>query len=299
MKRFHFYEADTGGGGGGDGLLTAPTPVAPPAASPAQGWTWAKEDGTFSEGWRDKLPVELRSEASLATIGSVDALAKGFIETKKLVGKKLEAPGSDATPEQLTAWRKTVGAPDKPEGYYNDSLKSYRPESVPETMWDAESEKKFLAVAHKHSLPPAAVKEIMDYYGGSLAAGVAKMEADGAAQQVAEKANLQKAWGADYDANSALALRVAQTVGLDGKEFIRDAQTAIAFAKLGKLFSEDRLVAGEPAGISGGVRERIQDIQDPKSQSVPAREYRGEFGPERSRAAQAQLHDLIKARDEK
>lgn len=298
MKRFQFLEADAGGGSGG-GLLTAPVAPAAPPVAPAQGWTWAKEDGTFSEGWRDKLPAELRGEASLATINSVDALAKGFIETKKMVGRKLEALSSDATPEQVAAWRKTVGAPDKAEGYYSDTVKSYRPESVPENMWDVESEKKFLAVAHKHHLPPAAVKEIMDYYGGSLATGVAKMEADGAAQQAAEKTALQKSWGADYDVNSALALRVAQTVGLDGKEFIRDAQTAIAFAKLGKLFSEDRLVKGEPSSISGGVRERIQDIQDSKSQSVPAREYRGEFGAERQQTVQSQLHELIKARDAK
>ena len=47
-------------------------------------------------------------------------------------------PGEGATPEQVAAWRKTVGAPEKPEGYRGDAktllkdpAKFYKPKSRP------------------------------------------------------------------------------------------------------------------------------------------------------------------------
>lgn len=298
MKRFHFYEADTGGGFGG-GLLGGAIEN-PAGAAPA--WAWAKEDGTFSDGWIEKLPAEMHSEASLKTIGSVGDLAKAFTATKKLVGTKLEAPGEGATPEQVSAWRKVVGAPEKAEGYYSDTVKSFRPDSVPETLWNAEAEKKFVAeVAHKHHLSPAVVRDILAFQGEMTAQAVGKSAEDQGAFLNGEKAALQKAWGGELDANSAMVRRVAQTVGLDADKIHEwtPAQVAVGMAKLGKLFSEDKLVKGDNAGIAGTVTDRIRDITDSKSQSVPAREYRGEFGGERQAAIQSQLHELYAAQKAK
>lgn len=306
MKRFQFLEADAGGGTGG-GILGGQQSSQQSAGdsqqssqSSGQSWTWADEGGKFSEGWLDKLPEELRGEASLKVVDSVGNLAKSYVATKKMVGKKLEAPGEGATPEQIAEWRKVVGAPDKPEGYYSDTVKSFRPENVPAEFWDEGSEKKFIAeVAHKHHLSPAAVKDILKFQGDITAQAVSKSGEGLEAARAAEAATLRKEWGADFDANAALARRVAQTVGLNADEFIQNAQTAIAFAKLGKLFSEDKLVKGDSSGISGSITERIRDIQDLKSQSVAAREYRGEFGAERQAAAQKQLHDLMAASQQK
>lgn len=310
MKRFmRFLAGEAGGGSGGGGTLlsggSAEGSSQQQAAAPAVGegaaapWSWAKEDGAFNEGWLEKLPDNLRGNASLKVIGSVSDLAKSYVETKGLIGKKLEMPGEGATPEAVTAWRKTVGAPDKPEGY-NDG-KSMRPDTVPEANWDPASEKQFLAIAHKHHLPPGAVKEIMDFYGGSIATGLqASQEAQGAMLQ-AEGAKLKTTWGADFDANLNTASRVALTVGLDPKThpIFQSAEVVQAFAKLGKLFSEDKLVKGDSQGINGSIGERIRDITDSKSVSVIAREYRGEFGPERQQAAQTQLHQFMTASQQK
>ena len=87
------------------------------------------------------------------------------------------------------------------------------------------------------------------------------------------------------------------TVGLDPKThpIFTSAEVVQAFAKFGKLLSEDKLVKGDSSGIDGSINARARDIVDPSSQSQMAREYRGEFGPERQAAAQATLHQLYTA----
>lgn len=300
-----FVEAGTETGGGGGTLFAGGGDPAPPvvntgsAAPPASPW-FKDESGNFADGWQARLPDGLKDHPSLRALGSMEALAKSYVETKGLVGKKLEAPGPDATPEQLAAWRKVLGAPDKPEGYYGDQ-KSFRPDAVPEEAWDAETEKGFLALAHKHHLPPAAVKEIMSFYGESVGKGLAaNVEASAATLQV-EAGKLRTAWGKDYDSNLNAALRMAKTAGLDPATdpIFTNAATVQAFARMASLFSEDKLVTGGSTSIENGIAERIGDITNPSSQSLMAREYRGELGPERQRNAQTQLHALYEAQKAK
>lgn len=276
---------DAGAGGGGQG---------------AASWSWAKEDGTFSDGWADKLPDGLKGNASLKTIQSLPDLAKAFIETKGLVGKKLEMPGEGATPEQVAAWRKTVGAPEKPEGYRGDA-KTLRPESLPEDAWSAEAEGKFLEIAHRHHLPPAAVKEILGFYGQSLVDTLKGSQADAAASVEAETAKLRASWGADFDKRVNDAKTLAQLAGLDpmSDPLFASAAYVEAFAKLAPLIAGDKLVTGETPSLGSTLGDRIKDINDPKSQSMIAREYRGEFGAQRQQAAQSTLHQLLASQNKK
>lgn len=256
-----------------------------------------KDDGSFSPNWLEKLPEDIRGSDSLKTIQSLPDLAKNYIETKKLVGKKFEMPGEGATPEQIAFFRKVTGAPEKPEGYLGDA-KTLRPDSIPESAWDAEGEKQFLTVAHKHHLSPAAVKDIIALHGAQISGAIKMSEEQQTAALQAEGNKLRTAWGRDYDANVILASRVAQTVGLDPKthEAFRSAEMVQTFAKIGKLLSEDKLVRGEQgSGINATIQDRIREITDLKSTSVMARDYRGENGPERQQAAQAQLHELYKS----
>lgn len=297
-------EGDAPAGSGGEAapatiLGAAPAAAAtetPASSASTSSWTWASEDGKFSEGWHDKLPDGLKGNPSLQTIGTLPDLAKAYVETKGMVGKKLEMPGEGATPEQVAAWRKTVGAPEKAEGYRGEA-KNLKPDSLPDDLWNVDAENKFLEIAHKHHLPPAAVKEILSFYGGSLMDSLKASQGDEAAMVQAETQKLQQSWGKDFDTNISLASRMAQTVGLDPKTdpIFTNARAVEAFAKFAKLISGDKLISGEQPSMMQSVRERANDITDPKSQSVLAREYRGEFGHERQAAAQSQLHNLMSA----
>jgi len=267
-----------------------------PTPSSAPPFSWAAADGSLQSGWMDRLPEELRGNASLRTIGSVPDLAKSYVETKKLIGTKLSAPGENATPEQIANWRRTVGAPDRPEGYVGETG-TLRPDSVPESLWNPEGEKQFLALAHKHSLPPGAVKEILAFYGDNVAQGLQSSQQQEAATLQSEGQKLRQAWGQDYDMNLHTAARVAQTAGLDPQTnpIFAHAEVVQAFARIGRLMSEDKLVRGDTTSISGSLRDKIQEITDPGSRTSLAREYRGELGPERQFAAQQQLHQLMQA----
>lgn len=291
-------DASYGGGGGGGGFDSAsaafPGSAAAAPAAPASSWTWASEDGKFNEGWHDRLPDGLKSNPSLQTISSLPDLAKAYVETKSLVGKRMEMPGEGASPEQIASWRKTVGAPEKPEGYRGDA-RNLKPDALPDEMWNVDAEGKFLEIAHKHHLPPAAVKDILSFYGGSVIDSLKGSQADEAVMLQAETAKLQQQWGKEFDANIGAASRMAKTVGLDPQTdpIFTNARAVEAFAKMARLISGDKLISGEQTSMMSSGRERAQDITDPKSQSVIAREYRGEFGPDRQAAAQTQLHHLM------
>ena len=306
-RRFAFLFSPEGesASGGGDGAAAStllgsesqpqqPSPGAGGGADAA--WSWASEDGTLSPGWQDKLGDELKGNSSLATIQSLPDLAKAYVATKGLVGKKLEMPSAGARPEDIANWRKITGAPETSEGYRGDA-KHLRPEGLPEELWNADAEKKFLDIAHKHHLPPAAVKEILGFYGSSLLDTMQASKVDEAEMLKAEGLKLQQTWGKDYQANITVAAQMAKMVGLDPMTdpIFTNARAVEAFAKMAKLVSEDKLVTGEPPSLSTSARARAHDIVDPKSTSVISREYRGEFGPERQSAAQQQYHHLLKS----
>lgn len=283
-----------GGGGGEGGGAPPPAPGAAPAA-----WAWAAEDGTLSEGWQSKLPDDLKDNPSLKTISNLPLLAKAYVETKSLVGKRLEAPGEGATPEQVAAWRKTVGAPDTPEGYLGEA-KSLKPDDLPAEAWDAEGEKEFLSLAHKHHLTPAAVKDILGLHSGSIMKAVQQSKADEGASVAAEIATLKKDWGGDFERNISQASQVAKMAGLDPatNPIFTSAEVVKAFSRMASLLSEDKLVSGG-SSVAATTQSRISDITDPKSQSQIAREYRGEFGPQRQQAAQETFHALLKSQEKK
>jgi hypothetical protein len=295
---FFFEGEGTGGGGSSSAGATLMTEAGAGATTTtAAAPSWVKDDGTFESSWLEKLPEDVRTSPALKSMGSLSDLAKSYVATKSLVGTKLEMPGEGATPEAIANWRKVTGAPEKPEGYLGDA-KTIRPDSIPEALWDATAEKGFLDVAHKHSLPPGAVKDILAYYGDHMGKALQASAATETATLEAEGTKLRTAWGKEYDGNLALASRVAQTVGLDPKThpIFTSAEAVQAFAKMGKLLSEDRLVKGDAGGnLGASIQQRIAEITDIKSTAQLARDYRNENGPERQAAAQKQLHELMAA----
>jgi len=261
------------------------------AATAGDSWNWTSSNGSLSEGWQSKLGGELRNHPSLKTIDSLETLAKNYVHTKSMVGRKLEAPGEDASPQQIAEWRKVIGAPESADQYG-----SLRPEAVPEDLWDAGAESEFRELAHRHNLPPAAVRDIVSYYADEVMGNAQNFQAEEAEFLKSEVYSLKAEWGTEFDANIAAARRVAHTVGLEvDHPAFTDSSVVKAFAQMGKLLSEDKLVQGDSRGISGSVSERLQDITDPGSQSQIARAYRGDFGPEQQATAQTEYHQLLLA----
>lgn len=176
--------------------------VDPPPAEPAK--EPAKTDtAAWPDDWRDKLAGgDEKLKNLLNRYTAPDAFAKAFKELRAAHDSRKPAKEDagdlpeDATPEQLAAWRKAKGVPEKPEDYEFE---------VPEGKDLADGEYEILMDFAKHmhekNMPAATVKEISSWflqYEETIAQKNAQAAYD-ARMQTEEK--LRAEWGADYRPN--------------------------------------------------------------------------------------------------
>ena len=191
-------------------VVEAPAAPAPPVDKPVDASApaspekdKASEQAPVAEGpsddWRvkgangdDKLLKRLERFNSPADV------FKSYVEMeKKLSSAKIrnELP-KDATPEQLTAWRKAEGLPLEPKDY---DLTLDNGVVIGED--DRPMVDKFLANMHDKNAPPSAVKAALTtYYDLVEEAKQARAKADADAQ-AASRQELMKEWGPEYQAN--------------------------------------------------------------------------------------------------
>jgi len=112
--------------------------------------------------WRETYlkDTDLFDNPSLATITDPLTLAKAFVETKALVGKKgIILPTEKDPPEKWDEFYKALGRPDTADGY-----EITKPEDLPkEFPYSDERVTSFKALAHKIGLTPAHVKELYNW----------------------------------------------------------------------------------------------------------------------------------------
>lgn len=182
---------DGGGGGGGGG-----------GSNPEPAWhetiLTKADDGTESltdfAAWKDKAPAPL---VKFITDNMTAARAK----TEGMV----KLPGENATPEELQAFYRSLGAPEKPEDYG-----IAKPDDLPEGMgWDDKLASAFTAKASQIGLTKAQATELQKF---QIEYAKSSQEAIRAASENAlnlEKEELTKAFGSGL--NDAIV--AAQKVG--------------------------------------------------------------------------------------
>jgi hypothetical protein len=242
-----------------------PTPPAAPAtpSAPTQS-PWAGADGSFSEGWLDRLPPELAdAKPTLGKYKSVAELGKAHHSLQQVLGKhgNMIAPLTDkSTPEEVAAYRKTMGVPDSPDGY------KLKPENLPEGFeWSSAIEKQYAEIAHKNNIPAAAMRELAN---AQIAIDQQRMEAAiGMAKENLNKAvqGLREEWKGDFDKNLELSKRVAQTFNLDpSSPGLTDPNVVKTLMAVGRRLSEDALVKGEVSPVAGSGKARVEAIRTGK-----------------------------------
>jgi hypothetical protein len=238
------------GGAGGAGGGTPPPTFTPSYDGILQ------PDGNFAENWHTKAfgPDYTGPLAGAKSIADVNKMLADNMAAAR--GKGLEWPGEKATPEQIAAIRKLTGAPETPDKYGE-----LRPENIPAEMWDKATEAELQAIAHKHHLPPAALKDIMGLYGKSLDSGVQKSAAEFEAYRAGEMGKLKSEFGQKFDESMHSAKRFALTIGLkEDNAIFNSAEAVIAMAKAAKLVSEDKLVNGATQGMAATPKAQANDI---------------------------------------
>jgi hypothetical protein len=221
----------------------------------------------------------------------VQKLGAAYVGLEKKLGTRVDIapPDANSTPEQVAAWRKLNGVPEKPEDY---GLK--KPEQLPEgVQWNEKLAGDFAKLAHELHLPPSAVQKLAEFHNGNLGAMQKQAQETQAAKRAEVIGALKQEWGADFERTANDAATAAKAIGVDieTSELADHPDFIKAMANVAKLLKEDtRLPTESKSDLSASVTSRMEAIRN-------SADFLGKNGPEKAQAALAQLkrlHDSVK-----
>lgn len=164
----------------------------------------------WPEDWRDKLSAGDKDAAKLmGRYKSPVDVAKALREAQKKISEGAKRPtlSEDASDEEVAAYRKELGIPEKPEGYL---------ESLPQGLVIGEDDKEmadsFISAAHKANMPPEAVGLALDWYYKTQEDQAANMAKAVNEFRSAGEDALRAEWGAEYRANQNAAKNLIQSM---------------------------------------------------------------------------------------
>ena len=203
--------------------------------------------GVKTADWKGSLPDDLKADPAIVQYKSLPDFAKGFVETKRLVGTSLRAPAADAPEEDWDKYYKAGGKPNSPEEYKF---------SLPEDFTlSPQEEKEIRDMAYRMGLNGKQAQKIVD----AQAQGVAELrKAEREELAKTDKAYREK-WGANFDRNKAIVTRTIERMDPEKKLRAFFDQTGLGnhpaiidlFHQWGMRLVEDGLMPGDVQGITG------------------------------------------------
>ncbi len=216
--------------------------------------------------WLEQVEKSLRGHESLREINDVNHLTQTFIKERegrvKLEGDlkgTIKVPGEKSTPEEISAYRKATGVPDKPEGYEFPQIEGK--ENSPEMVKWAQG------IFHKYHVPKDAAKGIGQEWN-SFVSGMVEAENKMAEE---EKVENEKKFRAEfkteeeYKAGRELTKRFwNKLMGTDFDEAYKEAEAWQVPVFMRALFQIAK-VTGEdwsPSSAGGGGEVKPAMIYD-------------------------------------
>lgn len=152
-----------------------------------------------ADDWRSEMAGEDAELLKyLGRYHSKDAALKAFRQTQGEIrsGKYIKPLGDDPSEDEVAAYRKTFGIPDKPEGYL---------ETLPDGLVVGDDDRpyvdKFVEAMHGANAPKGSVEAALStYYNIVEEQAAEEAQAAQEAKQTGEDA-LRQEWGADYRRN--------------------------------------------------------------------------------------------------
>ena len=250
------FAPDDGGTGGGSTTTTTVDTSTQTTVAP-----WYATSVTDPEvlghwqnrGW-DKL-----SAAEIAINAT-----KAHREAEKFIGapanELARLPKADSDPATVQAFWNRLGAPDSKDGYDLTSVKFADGTPLDDAFVAA-----FRETAANLHLPKDAATQVAQSFVKFMEQAEASEGAEKAAALATERANLEKNWGANKDANMLVARNAARALGID-PETVQALEAQVGYAKVMEMFrtigskiGEDKFVTGDnPAGP--GVMTRDQAV---------------------------------------
>jgi hypothetical protein len=248
----------------------AETGATPPPEAKAE--APPKAETAWPEDWRDKLAAgDDKLKNLLNRYTAPDAFAKAFKELRAAYDSRKPAKEEAAelpenpTDEQLAAWRKAKGVPDKPEDYEFE---------VPEGKELSDSEYEivmdFAKAMHGKNMPADVVKQVSSWFL-EYEDIVAQKNAERAYQARMEtEEKLRSEWGGDYRANVNLMSNVLQEhLGTNASAFL--SQPLADGTRLGDNETFIKLMADLSRKVGGSTAELYTTDVHTTGQSLEAR----------------------------
>jgi hypothetical protein len=291
-------------GGGSSSGQTGATGAAASAdgGGSAAGSTGAGEN--WDAAWREKWANNDEKRLNWAKrFASPSAMLDGaWSAHQKISSGELKAPlPKEATAEQLAAYRKDNGIPEKPEGYLEKL-----PQGLSLDDTDREILKPYTELMHKHNLSPEQAGEFLQIRAKVLEDLTSRQLQNDKTMRTQVEDTLRSEWGNEYRANvnnihTLLAgapeevrdaLNSARTA--DGLALFNDAATMKFFAQLARQINPFGTIVNADGGAMDqkGVEGRITEIEG------LMRKAGSEYwkGP-KADAMQKEYRDLIDARE--
>jgi hypothetical protein len=218
---------------------------------------YVASDGTLADGWTAHLPDDaVPYKETLAKYKTVPDMAKALAHANALVGKKLGVPNEKSSPEELAAYRQALGVPESFEEY------DFTPAETPEGFtWDKAAMQPFAEAAHKHNIPPSAMKELAGLFAQYESGKVDVIQGMYDKQRQDAVATLQKEWGGDFNKNISVAKQAAKLAGVNAESYgFADPEVVRGFVRMAQMMSEDKIGRGLATPDMMGGKARATDI---------------------------------------
>lgn len=294
-----------------------------PTLTDSPSWTGLVGDGgAFREGWQALLPEDLRPAAS--NFRDLPTLVKAFQDNQRAARARTEGmvrvPGGDAKPEEIAAFRRSLGVPEDPAGYGLDAASlldagaggendrdgasadrgaggdgGLLGAGFEETDFPAEGLAEYARKAHELGLPKDTARALLAWHS-EQSARAAEADRSGLEQALAaDHDRLTQAFGGRYEARMAEFRQVATIAGLDAAAVLEGRLTpsdvVLAFAGFAPLFAADRLPVDASSPAPMGPGQMARDIQT-NPENLWHAAYRNSLDP-RHAEAQAMVLGLL------
>jgi hypothetical protein len=207
------------------------TPAVTPDVAPAE------------QNWLLSMPEDLQNDPTLNNYKNIEEMARGFVETKRMVGDRVKIPDENTPPEEAAKFFTRLGRPETPDGYELSKV------DLPATMpIDEGVVKNFKAKAHELGLTKKQADGIYTDYLNNLKGMNDKILTDydtGVKQQLEV---LKTRWGDDFEANKTKAINTfmsfadpALQATVEREGWGNNPDFVELFHKIGLATSEDKL----------------------------------------------------------
>ena len=204
--------------------------------------------------WKKSLSEDLRNSPTLKPFHDIEALAKSYVNTKKMVGgDKIPVPGEHASEDD---WREVftkIGLPETEQDYKIELDKEIS-EALNEDHFKMLKEE-----AYKLNILPHQLKGLVSKFHEIDTKAAEEFVQQSSTETIAALDSLKSEWGVAFDANAQRANRLMREVTdekdwayIEDKGFTQSPQLLRIFGKLAdKMYGEAEIKEG--GEIRGGA----------------------------------------------